>query len=417
MGGGFGGLYAAKSLARAQVDVTLVDRRNFHLFQPLLYQVAAGTLNAGDIAAPIRAALKRQRNTRVVLDEVVDIDPVARRVLLSAGALDYDTLIVAAGVRNDYFQHPDWPTLAPGLKTIEDALDIRRRVLSAFEQAEQEPDATRRAPWTTFVIVGAGPTGVELAGTLAELARHTLAGEFRTVDPRTARVVLVDGAPRVLPSMLPRLSVAAERALRRLGVEIRTDWAVTALDSEGAELVSGGRRERIASRTVIWAAGVKGESLAPILARRTGCPLDELERVVVGPDLSIAGHPEVFVIGDLAHVEHRGAALPAIAQPAIQGGRYVARLIKARLRGRTVGRFRYFDKGSMATIGRGAAVAEFRGRGISGFLAWLGWLFIHLIYLIEFENRLLVLLQWANHYLTRRRGARLIIDGPASGAR
>lgn len=411
VGGGFGGLYVAQSLARAAVDITLVDRRNFHLFQPLLYQVAAGALNAGDIAAPIRRALRRQRNARVMLDEVIDVDTERRRIVLTERALDYDSLVIAAGVRNAYFGKGHWAGIAPGLKTIEDAGEIRRRVLSAFERAELEPDAVRQQAWLTFLVVGAGPTGVEMAGTLAELARHTLRGEFRNIDPRAARVILVEAEARVLPSFLPRLSEAARRSLGRLGIEVRSSTRVVELESGSVAIESQGRRELIAARTTIWAAGIRGESLAEVLARRTGCQLDKWERVVVAPDLTVPGHTDIFVIGDIAHVEYRGAPLPAIAQPAIQGGRHVARVIRARLAGRSTPPFRYFDKGSMATIGRAAAVAEFRGRGFSGFFAWLGWLFIHLIYLIEFENRLLVLIQWINHYVTRQRGARLIASG------
>jgi NADH dehydrogenase len=411
IGGGFGGLHAAKSLARAPVDVTLVDRRNFHLFQPLLYQVASGALNAGDIAAPIRRALRRQRNTRVIMGEVTDINPGRRRIIVDGDALEYDSLVIAAGVRNAWFGHQEWEAVAPGLKTIEDAGEIRRRVLGAFERAELEPDETRRRHWMTFVIVGAGPTGVEMAGTLAELAHGTLAGEFRRIDPRTARVILVESKPRVLPSFPSRLSGKALRSLQRLGVEIITEHAVLTLDGEGVEVEGPGGRARVNSGTTIWAAGIRGESLATVLAERTGCQLDNWERVVVQPDMTVPSHPEIFVIGDLAYVEYRGSPLPAIAQPAIQQGRYVSRLIRARLEGRTTRAFRYFDKGSMATIGRAAAVAEFRGLGLSGFWAWLGWLFIHLIYLIEFENRLLVLIQWTNHYVTRSRGARLIANG------
>lgn len=411
VGGGFGGLYAARSLARADVEITLIDRRNFHLFQPLLYQVAAGALNPGDIAAPIRRTLRRQRNARVMLEEVIDIDTVRRRVVLTGCAVEYDSLVIAAGVRNDYFGKDHWAGIAPGLKTLEDAGEIRRRVLSAFERAELEPDAGRRQAWLTFLVIGAGPTGVEMAGTLAELARHTLPGEFRNIDPRAARVILVEAEARVLPSFPTRLSEAARRSLVRLGVEVRSSSLVVELEGDNVEIASQGRRERIAARTTVWAAGIRGESLAEVLARRTGCQLDKWERVVVGSDLTVPGHTDIFVIGDLAHVEYGGAPLPAIAQPAIQGGRYVARVIRARLAGRSTRPFRYFDKGSMATIGRAAAVAQFRGHGFSGFFAWLGWLFIHLIYLIEFENRLLVLIQWVNHYVTRHRGARLIASG------
>jgi NADH dehydrogenase len=408
VGGGFGGLYAAQSLARAQAEVVVVDRRNFHLFQPLLYQVATGGLGPGDIASPVRHALRRQRNARVLLGDVADIDVRDRRVILRDGTVPYDTLILAAGVRNHYYGNDRWAAVAPGLKTIEDAMIIRRRVLSAFEHAECEPDPERRQAWLTFVVVGAGSTGVELSGALAELAHHTLRKEFRTFDPRTARVLLLEGGDRVLPGFPPELSLRATRSLQRLGVEPRTETFVRDLDEEGIEVEVRGRRERLVARTVVWAAGVTGSPLGRVLADRTGCALDDLGRVRVGTDFSVTGHPEIFVIGDLAHLEHRGRPLPCIAPPAIQAGRYVARLIRARLAGGAVGPFRYLDKGSLATIGRAAAVAEFRGLKFWGLPAWLVWLVIHLLYLIEFENRLLVLIQWANNYVTRSRGSRLI---------
>jgi NADH dehydrogenase len=412
VGGGFGGLYAARSLGRAPVAVTLVDRRNFHLFQPLLYQVATGVLSPGDIASPLRYALKRQRNARVVMGDVVGIDPAARRLALRDGDLEYDTLVIAAGVATDYFGRAEWERRAPGLKTIEDAVEIRRRVLFAFEAAEREPDAARRAALLTFVVVGGGPTGVELAGALAELAHRTLRGEFRAFDPRASRVILVEGGARLLPALPASLSERARRSLGRLGVETRLGALAVGIDGDGVDLDEGGRRDRLPARTVLWAAGVRGASLGAALRDATGCGLDHLGRVVVGEDLTVPGHADIFVIGDLAHVPFKGAPLPCIAQPAIQQGKYVAGLIRARLAGKTAGPFRYFDKGSMATIGRSAAVAEFRGLRFWGFPAWVAWLVIHLIYLVEFENRVLVLVQWANSYLTHKRGSRLIAHGP-----
>jgi NADH dehydrogenase len=409
VGGGFGGLNAARALRRAPVEVTLVDRRNFHLFQPLLYQVATGALGPGDITSPLRYALKRQRRARVVLGEAVGIEPAARRLILPDGALGYDTLVVAAGAANSYFTHGEWETLAPGLKTMEDALEIRRRVLLAFEAAEREPDADQRNALLTFVVVGGGPTGVELAGAIAELARGTLPGEFRAFDPRLSRVVLVEGGERLLPAMPPSLAERARRSLTRLGVDSRLGTLAVGIDATGVDLEHGGRRDRLAARTVLWAAGVRGARLGGVLRDATGCDLDELGRVVVCDDLTVPGHPEIFVVGDLAHVPFKGRPLVCIAQPANQQGKYVAAVVRSRLAGKQTGPFRYFDKGSMATIGRSSAVAEFRGWRFWGFPAWLMWLAIHLIYLIEFENRVLVMVQWANSYFTHRRGSRLIV--------
>ena len=410
VGGGFGGLYAAQSLRRTPVDVTVVDRRNFHLFQPLLYQVATGGLGTGDIASPLRAALKGQRNARVLLGEVRDVDVTARQLRLDASVVPYDTLILAAGVKNHYFGHDEWAPLAPGLKSVEDAVEIRSRVLRAFEAAEREPDPARRTAWLTFIIVGAGPTGVELAGALGELAHHTLRGEFRTFDPRESRILLLDGAPEVLASFPPRLARHARDTLEHLGIEVRTGCRVAGIDEQGVDVCDRGQSLRLPARTVIWAAGVAGSTLGARLAAATGCELDGLGRVKVAPDLSVAGYPEIFVIGDLAHVEHEGAPLPCVAPPAMQQGRYVARRIRARLKDRTTAPFRYFDKGSLATIGRHAAVANFRGLQFWGGLAWLIWLVVHLFYLIEYENRLLVFIQWFNNYITRHRGSRLITE-------
>lgn len=413
VGGGFGGLHAAKRLRRAAVEITLVDRRNFHLFQPLLYQTATGGLSPGDIASPIRHALRKQRNLRVVMDEAVGVDVEAGVLTLRRGTLPYDTLVVSAGVVSDYFDHPEWAALAPGLKSIEDALAIRRRILSSFEAAELEVDPARRAELTTFVVVGAGATGVELAGAVGELAHETLRGEFRSVDPRASRVILVEGRDRILADFVPTLSDRARRSLERLGVEVMTEATVSSIDAGGVDLTRAGRSERIGARTVLWAAGIRAAPLADALRDATGCDVDSLGRIRVGADLSVPGYPEIFVIGDAAHVEYRGRPIPCVAPAAIQQGKFVARVTLDRLAGRTPPEaFRYFDKGSLATIGRSAAVGEFRGLRFWGFPAWLAWLFIHLIYLVEFENRLLVLIQWINTYVNRRRGSRLITEGP-----
>ena len=409
IGGGFGGLYATKSLKRAPVQVTLIDRRNFHLFQPLLYQVATGGLSPANIAAPLRAILKRQENVRVLLGEAIDIDVSNRRVVLSDGEVSYNTLIIAVGVRHHYFGRNDWEELAPGLKTIEDATEIRRRVLLAFEAAERERVPERLRAWLTFVVVGGGPTGVELAGTLGEIARHTLKHDFRAINPADARIVLVEGMDRVLPPYPPTLSARAEAGLSRLGVTVRTRAMVTDIDADAVTIRCGERSERIPTRTVLWAAGVQASALGGILASATGAAVDGVGRVVVEPDLSVAAHPEVFVIGDLAHFSHQtGTPLPGVAPVAMQQGRYVATLIVRRLRGETMPPFRYRDYGSMATIGRAEAVADLGWVRFSGFFAWLAWLFIHLIHLVQFQNRLLVLIQWAWNYVTWNRYARLI---------
>ncbi|MEQ1857647.1 MAG: NAD(P)/FAD-dependent oxidoreductase [Longimicrobiales bacterium] len=412
VGGGFGGLHAALSLRRAPVDVTLVDRRNFHLFQPLLYQTATAGLSPADIATPIRYLLRKQQNVRVVMDEVLRLDPQARKLVTKNGELPYDSLVLAAGVTNHYFGHEDWAPLAPGLKSIEDAISIRRRILRAFEAAEAEPDPARRAQLLTFVVIGGGATGVELAGAVGELAHYTLQGEFRSIDPRASRVLLVEASDRILPELAPSLSERARRSLNRLGVEVETNTRALGLDAEGLDLVRQGRTERIPARTVLWAAGVRATSLGDALKDATGCPVDAIGRIQVEPDLSVPGHPEIFAIGDMAHVVYRGGPIACVAPAAIQQGRFVARVISARLTGKAPpAAFSYFDKGSLATIGRLAAVGEFRGLRFWGFPAWLAWLFIHLLYLVEFENRLLVLVQWVNMYVNRRRGARLITEG------
>jgi NADH:ubiquinone reductase (H+-translocating) len=417
LGGGFGGLYAAKSLRRALVDVTVLDRRNFHLFQPLLYQVATGALSPGEIASPLRAILRKQKNTRVLLGDATDLDAANRRVICDIGPVEYDTLIVAAGTRNFYFNHPEWESHAPGLKTIEEATEIRHKILYAFEAAERESDPEKRRDWLTFVVVGAGPTGVELAGALGEIANDTLKNDFRSIRPQEARILLLDGSPRVLPPYPPDLSTKAERALIRLGVRVRANVKVVGIDEHGVTLDSGHGTERIAARTVIWAAGVKASGFGAAVARATGAQLDNGGRVIVNPDCTVPGHPEIFIIGDLAHFEQDGKPLAGVAQVAMQQGRYAARLIQKRLQGRGAGKpFRYFDKGELAVIGRAAAVAKIRGLHLSGFVAWLIWLFIHLMYLVEFSNRLLVFVHWGFLYITFNRGARLITGGDKAPA-
>jgi NADH dehydrogenase len=408
VGGGFGGLRAAQDLRRVPVQVTLLDRRNYHLFQPLLYQVATGGLSPANIASPLRSILKRQRNTQVLLAEVTDIDVDQKRVILRDGQLAYDTLIVATGSGHHYFGHPEWERNAPSLKNVEDATAIRRRILLAFESAERESDPERRRGWLTFIIVGAGPTGVELAGAVAELARHTLRHEYRAIDPANARIILVEGQDRVLPTYPPNLSARALRALARLGVTVRTQTFVTELGPEAVSVRCGDARERIAANTTLWAAGVEASPLARALARASGITPDRAGRVAVQPDCTLPGHPEIFVIGDMAHFKQGGRPLPGVAPVAIQQGHYVARLIEVRLRGQALPPCRYHDRGTVATIGRGAAVADLGWVRLSGYVAWLAWLFIHILYLVGFQNRLLVLVQWAWSYVTRNRSARLI---------
>jgi NADH dehydrogenase len=409
LGGGFGGLYAAKSLKRPPVDLTVIDRRNFHLFQPLLYQVATGALSPGEIASPLRAVLRSQKNTRVLLGEAFDLDAVNRRLILDIGAIEYDTLIVATGSRNHYFGHDQWESAAPGLKTIEEATQIRHKILYAFEAAEREQDPQKRSEWLTFVVVGAGPTGVELAGALAEISRETLRHDFRSIRPEEARIVLIDGSPRVLPPYPADLSDKAEKALVRLGVQPRTHVKVTNIDDSGVSVEGPNGKERIAARTVIWAAGVHASPFGEALAQRAGAELDKNGRVMVNSDCTVPGHPEIFVIGDLAHFEENGKPLPGVAQVGMQQGSYVAKVIQKRLRGEQHAKpFHYFDKGSLAVIGRGKAVADIGKLHLSGFFAWLIWLFIHLMYLVEFSNRLLVFIHWGFLYITFDRGARLI---------
>jgi NADH dehydrogenase len=402
LGAGFGGLQAARALRGTPVRVTVVDRRNHHLFQPLLYQVATAALSPADIAYPIRSILRRQHNADVLLAEVVSIDPAARQVVLPDARLPYEYLIVAAGARHAYFGHEEWEPNAPGLKSLEDALEIRRRILLAFEQADRERGPERRRALLTFVIVGAGPTGVELSGAIAEISRHVIVDDFRHIDPREARIVLIEAGPRLLASYTEESSRRAEAALRARGVEVRTGTAVTLVDAEGVRL---GETERLAARTVIWAAGVAASPLANSL----GLPLDKSGRVIVEPDLSLPGHPEIFVIGDLALFLHQGGrALPALSPVAMQQGRYAAGAIGARLRGLPVEPFHYVDKGTMAVIGRSDAVAEIAGLRLWGLPAWLAWCFVHIFYLIGFRNRFIVMFEWAWAYTSYQRGARLI---------
>jgi NADH:ubiquinone reductase (H+-translocating) len=402
IGGGFGGLYAARALRRAPVAITVIDRRNHHLFQPLLYQVANAVLSPADIAAPIRHILRRQANARVLLGDVVDIDAEQRGVMLADGrSIRYDYLLLATGATHHYFGNPQWENAAPGLKTIEDAVEQRRRYLLAFEAAEHEVDPEVLQALLTFVVIGAGPTGVEMAGSMIETARNALRSDFRHIDPRYARVILLEGGPRVLSAYDESLSVKAEESLRKLGVEVRTGAIVTQIESDAVWV----GEERIPTRHVVWAAGVTASPLGKALGTET----DRVGRVVVRPDLSVPGHPEVFVVGDLAaFTTEEGKVLPGIAPVAMQQGPAAARNIRRLVAGSPTEPFRYNDKGSLATIGRFSAVGEIFGRNVSGALAWLAWLFIHILYLSGFRNRLVVFIQWAWSFFTWQRGARLI---------
>ena len=410
VGGGFGGLYCARSLRKAPVQVTLIDRRNFHLFQPLLYQVATGGLSPANIAAPLRAVLARHSHIAVLMAEVCGFDLAGRRVLFSDDSITYDSLIVAAGSETSYFGHENWDAIAPGLKTIEEATDIRRRVLTAFETAERQRDAVHVRQQLTFVIIGGGPTGVEMAGAVAEMARHTLRGEFRGINPSDARIYLIEGSERVLNAFPPKVSARAQAQLEQLGVTVRLNTLVTDVRSSGVTIRRDEHSEEIVAATSIWAAGVRASSLGKVLADAAGLEPDRQGRVPVAPDLSLPTHPEVFVIGDMALVRPfpDAAPLPGVAPVAMQEGHYVAKLIRHRLRGGTLRPFRYRDRGNMATIGRARAVAVVGPLKFSGLLAWLMWLFIHLMYIVEFQNRLLIFFQWAWNYFTWNRSARLI---------
>jgi NADH dehydrogenase len=412
IGGGFGGLSAARALYSAPVQVTLIDRRNFHLFQPLLYQVATGGLSPANIAAPLRGILSRQRNCRVILGEVSDFDIPGKRVLLADGAdVPFDSLILAAGAKHTYFNHPEWEALAPGLKTIEDATVIRRRVLTAFEQAERSTNLEEQQALTTFVVVGAGATGVELAGAVAELARYTLRNDFRNIQTNQSRVLLLEGQDRVLGTFNPALSAKALTALAKLGVTVRLNTIVTDIQPGLVTVKCGDKVETIRCHTVLWGAGVQGSPLGKKLAQATGAQVDRVGRVIVEPDCSVGNQPDIFVIGDLANYSHQGdKPLPGVAPVAIQQAQYVANQIWRKLLGRPRQPFQYRDKGSMATIGRASAVVDLGWLRFSGYLAWLAWLFVHLMFIIEFQNRLLVMIQWAFSYVTRGRAARLITE-------
>ena len=417
IGGGFGGLYAALSLRRAAAKVALIDRHNHHLFQPLLYQVATGTLSPANITAPLRGVLRRQMNTRVLMAEVVEIDVGGRRVVLGDRArtsLRYDALIVAAGSQFNYFGHEAWAENAPGLKTIEDAVAIRRRVLSGFEQAELETDPEIQKVCMTFVVVGGGPTGVEMAGALSEVARHTLRYDFRNIDPRKAQIILIESQNALLDAFPADLQAKARQSLEMLGVTVRLGVMVTDVKPDGVALKVGDHTEFIRAGAVLWTAGVKASRLGAALAQSTGLSTDRAGRLAVEPNLTLPDHPEIFVIGDLASYSHQtGQPLPGLAPVAMQQGRYVARVIRARLNGTEPPKaFRYFDRGNMATIGRAKAVADLGWLHISGYLAWLAWLFIHLMYLVQFQNRVLVFFQWAYNYFTLGRADRLITEEP-----
>jgi NADH dehydrogenase len=426
VGGGFGGLQAVRRLRHAQVDVTLIDRRNFHLFQPLVYQVATGALSAGEISSPLRGIFKDDENVRVLLGEVTGLDLAARQVIVDglpnggdARKIAYDSLVVAGGSSYSYFGHEEWRRFAPEVKSLESALDVRRRILTAFEAAEVEPDPARRDAWLTFAVVGAGPTGVELAGQIAEIARDTLQGDFRAIDTRAARILLIERDDRVLPLFPPKLSNRAARALEGLGVTPLTGRAVVAIDEESVTVAgdAGEESERFPARTVVWAAGVIASEIASALAAESGAALDRAGRVAVGPDLTLPGHPEVIALGDMVQVhdsEGRPLHLPGVAPVAMQQGRYAARAVTTRLRGEEPPPFHYVDKGNLATIGRAKAVADIKGLQLSGFIAWLTWLFVHLFYLIGLQNRILVFIRWTFSFVTRGRGARIIAWPPES---
>lgn len=416
VGGGFGGLHAAQSLGTAPVRVTLIDKRNFHLFQPLLYQVATGGLSPADISSPLRSILNKHQNTKVLMGEVRDVDPHQQKIFLNKGEIAYDTLIVATGVSHHYFGNDRWAPEAPGLKTVEDALEMRRRIFMAFEAAEKETDLDKRRAWLTFVIVGGGPTGVELAGAIAELAYSTLKKDFRNIDTAEAKVVLVEGMDRVLPPYPPELSAKAEASLVKLGVKVQTKALVTNIEDNVVTIRQGDNTETVATRTILWAAGVKASTMGKILAEHTGAQLDRVGRVMVEPDLSLKGYPQIFVIGDLANLtKPDGKPLAGVAPVATQEGKYVAELIAKRLAGENLPAFEYVDAGSLSVIGRHSAVADIGSVKLSGFFAWLIWVFVHIYYLIEFDNKLVVFIQWTWSYFTRKRGARLITGDESLG--
>ncbi|HEX9456520.1 MAG TPA: NAD(P)/FAD-dependent oxidoreductase [Candidatus Acidoferrum sp.] len=417
LGGGFGGLAAAQKLKRAPVEVTLIDRRNFHLFQPLLYQVATGSLSPGEIAAPLRGVLSRQKNALVLLGEAADVDPLAKCVTLRDGAcFEYDSLIVATGTQTSYYGNDSWRQWAPSLKSIEEATAIRHKILYAFERAERAATPEEVRAWLTFVIVGAGATGIELAGALGEIANETLRHDFRKIDPQQARIILMEGAPRVLGPFPEDLSAKAEKLVTRLGVEVIKGVMVTNIGAAGVTFKRGDSSETLAAKTVLWAGGVTATPFARELAERTKSETDRNGRIKVNRDLTVPNFPDIFILGDLAHaVDEKGTPLPGVAQVAMQGGAYAAKVIRARLEGKKeLPPFHYFNKGEMAVIGRAAAVANIFGIHVSGLLAWLMWLFIHLIYIVEFQSRVQVFVQWGFEYLTFSRGARLITGEAAT---
>jgi NADH dehydrogenase len=417
LGGGFGGLSAAQRLKRAPVEVILIDRRNFHLFQPLNYQVATGSLSPGEIAAPLRGVLSRQKNARVLLGEVSDIEPAAQKVLLLDGAtFEYDSLIVATGSQTSYYGNEAWREWAPSLKSVEEATSIRHKILYAFERAERAESREEARAWLTFVIVGAGATGMELAGALAEIANETLKNDFRHINPQEARILLIEGGPRVLPAFPEDLSAKAEKLVAKLGVDVMKGVMVTNIDGQGVTFRRGEVTERLAAHTVLWAGGVMTTPFGRKLAQRTKAETDKSGRIKVNRDLTIPAYPDIFIVGDLAHAtDEAGKPLPGVAQVAIQGGAFAAKTIQARLAGkRDATAFHYFNKGDMAVIGRAAAVANIFGFHLSGFFAWLTWLFIHLIYIVQFQSRVMVFIQWGFEYLTFSRGARLITGTAAT---
>ncbi|MEH1842782.1 MAG: NAD(P)/FAD-dependent oxidoreductase [Nostoc sp.] len=409
VGGGFGGLYAAKALNTANINVTLIDKRNFHLFQPLLYQVATGTLSPSDISAPLRSVFKKSKNTKVLLGEVNDIDPKAQQVFLGDEVVPYDTLIVATGANHSYFGKENWEKVAPGLKSVEDAIEMRRRIFGAFEAAEKETNPEIRRAFLTFVIVGGGPTGVELAGAIAELAHKTLKEDFRSINTSETKILLLQGGPRILPHIAPELSKSAAVSLQKLGVELHTHTRVTNIEDDIVTFKQGNEFTEITSKTILWAAGVQGSGMGKVLAESTGVECDYSGRVIVEPDLSIEGYDNIFVIGDLANFSHQDSkVLPGVAPVAKQQGEYVGKLIRRRLQGHTLPQFHYNDVGSLAMIGQNLAVVDLSFIKLTGFLAWAFWLLVHIYFLIEFDTKLLVVFQWAWNYITRNRRSRLI---------
>jgi len=417
LGGGFGGLVAAQKLKRANVQITLIDRRNFHLFQPLLYQVATGSLSPGEIAAPLRGVLSKQKNVQVLLGEAVDVDPAGKHVTLRDGAsFEYDSLLVATGSQTSYYGNDSWRQWAPSLKSVEEATTIRHKILVAFERAERATTPEEARAWLTFVIVGAGATGMELAGALAEIASETLRHDFRAINPQDAHIILMEGGPRVLSAFPEELSAKAEELVTRLGVKVTKNVMVTCIDADGVTYTHAEKSEHLAAKTVLWAGGVASTPLGAKLAERTSAETDRSGRIKVNRDLTVPNYPDIFILGDLAHtLDEQGKPLPGVAQVAIQGGAYAAKVIRARLEGKQAPPpFHYLNKGEMAVIGRAAAVANIFGLHVSGLLAWLMWLFIHLIYIVEFQSRVLVFVQWGFEFLTFSRGARLITGETAT---